>query len=46
MQTLLYDLNSLIRTHWKTSLEIVITFYLHYSYPDIKQGIMDGWMNK
>jgi hypothetical protein len=46
MQTLLYDLNSLIRTHWKTILLLVITFYLLYSYPDIKQGIMDGWMNK
>ncbi len=46
MQTLLSDLKSLIRTHWKTILVIILTFYLLYSYPDIKQGIMDGWLGR
>ena len=46
MQTLLSDLKSLIRIHWKTILVIILTFYLLYSYPDIKQGIMDGWLGR
>jgi len=46
MQTLISDLKSIIRTHWKTILVIILTFYLFYSFADIKQGIMDGWMNK
>lgn len=46
MQTLIFDLKSIIRTLWKTILVIILTFYLLYSFADIKQGIMDGWMNK
>jgi predicted PurR-regulated permease PerM len=46
MQTLISDLKSIIRTLWKTILVIILTFYLLYSFADIKQGIMDGWMNK
>jgi hypothetical protein len=46
MQTLISDLKSIIRTLWKNILVIILTFYLLYSFADIKQGIMDGWMNK
>jgi hypothetical protein len=46
MKALLSDLESLIRTHWKTILGIMLTFYLLYSFPDIKQGIMDAWTGK
>ena len=46
MQTLLTDLKTLILTHWKFILVIVLTFYLLYSYPDIKQGFVDAWLNR
>jgi hypothetical protein len=46
MNTLSTDLINVIKTHWKTLFLIVLAFYLLHSWPDIKQGIEDGWMNK
>jgi hypothetical protein len=46
METLLTDLNYLIRNHWKTIFLLVLTFYFLYSWPDIKQGMLDGWAGK
>jgi hypothetical protein len=46
MQDLIADLKTLISSNWKMILLITIIVYLIFSYSDIKQGIMDGWMNK
>jgi predicted PurR-regulated permease PerM len=46
MQTLSTDFMNLIRNHWKTIFLLVLTFYFLYSWPDIKQGILDGWAGK
>jgi hypothetical protein len=46
MQQLSQDLKTLILNNWKTILAIVVIFYLLYSYSDIKQGIVDAWMNQ
>jgi hypothetical protein len=46
MQTLLTDLKLLIISHWKTILILILTSYIFYCYPDIKQGIADAWTGK
>ncbi len=38
------DFQNLFKNNWKVISIIVITVYLLYSYPDIKQGIVDGWI--
>jgi hypothetical protein len=44
MKQLLLDFQNLFKNNWKVISIIVITVYLLYSYPDIKQGIVDGWI--
>jgi len=46
MNQFLNDLKTLVKTHWKTILIIVLLIYLFSSYTDIKSGIMDGWLGK
>jgi len=46
MNQFLNDLKTLVKTHWKTILIIVLVIYLFTSYTDIKSGIMDGWLGK
>jgi len=46
MNQFLNDLKTLVKTHWKTLLIIVLLIYLFSSYTDIKSGIMDGWLGK
>lgn len=46
MNTLSIDLKNGIKTHWKTLILIVLAFYFLYSWPDIKQGILDGWAGR
>jgi hypothetical protein len=46
MKQLLLDFQILFKNNWKVILIIVISVYLLYSYPDIKQGVLDSWMNK
>jgi hypothetical protein len=46
MNQFLNDLKSLVKTHWKTILIIVLVIYLFSSYTDIKSGIMDAWNGK
>jgi hypothetical protein len=46
MQKLIEDLRTLISKNWKVILLIAFIVYLIFSYSDIKNGIMDGWMNK
>jgi hypothetical protein len=43
MKQLILDFQNLFKNNWKIILIIVISVNLFYSYPDIKQGIMDGW---
>jgi transcriptional regulator with XRE-family HTH domain len=43
MNQFLNDLKTLVKTHWKTILIIVLVIYLFTSYTDIKSGIMDAW---
>lgn len=42
MNQFLNDLKTLVKTHWKTILIIVLVIYLFSSYTDIKSGIMDA----
>jgi hypothetical protein len=37
------DFQNLFKNNWKIISIVVISVYLLYSYPDIKQGIVDGW---
>lgn len=46
MKKLFTDLKNLIRNHWKITFIIFLAFYFVQKYPDVKQGILDGWMNK
>jgi hypothetical protein len=46
MQKLIADLKTLISSNWKVILRIAIIVYLIFSYPEIKQGIIDGWVDK
>ena len=46
MNQFLNDLKTLVKTHWKTILIIVLVIYLFTSYTYIKSGIMDGWLGK
>jgi len=44
MKQLILDFQNLFKNNWKVISIIVITVYLLYSYPDIKQGIVDGFL--
>ena len=46
MSTLFSDVKDLIQKHWKSILAIALTIYLFNVYPDIKQGLMDGWLDR
>jgi transcriptional regulator with XRE-family HTH domain len=46
MNQFLNDLKTLVKTHWKTILLIVLVIYLFTSYPEIKAGILDAWNGK
>ena len=46
MNQFIKDLETLVKTHWKTILIIVLVIYLFSSYTDIKSGIMDAWNGK
>ncbi len=46
MKQLMLDFQNLFKNNWKIISIVVISVYLLYSYPDIKQGIMDGWIGR
>ncbi len=46
MNQFLNDLKTLVKTHWKIILIIVLVIYLFTSYTDIKAGIIDAWSGK
>jgi hypothetical protein len=46
MKQLILDFQTLVKNNWKIISIVVISVYLLYSYPDIKQGIVDGWIGK
>jgi hypothetical protein len=43
VQKLIADFKTLLSNNWKVIALIAIVVYLIFSYPDIKQGIIDGW---
>ncbi len=46
MKALVSDAQALITNHWKSLLAIALTLYLFNAYPDIKQGVIDGWLGQ
>jgi hypothetical protein len=46
MQRLIADLKTLISSNWKVILLIAIIVCLIFSYSDIKEGVIDGWMGR
>ena len=46
MNQFLNDLKTLVKTHWKTILFIILVIWLMTSYTDIKAGIIDAWKEK
>jgi len=46
MNQFLTDLKTLVKTHWKTIIIIVLVIYVVTNYTDIKAGIMDAWSGK
>jgi hypothetical protein len=40
------DFQTLVKNNWKIISIVVISVYILYSYPDIKQGILDGWIGR
>jgi len=46
MEQLILDFQTLVKNIRKIISIVLISVYLLYSYPDMKQGIIDGWMNK
>jgi hypothetical protein len=46
MKQLMLDFQILLKNNWKIISIVVISVYLLYSYPDIKQGILDGWIGR
>ena len=46
MNQFLTDLKTLVKTHWKTIVFIVLVIWLMTSYTDIKAGIIDAWKEK
>ena len=46
MNQFLNDLKTLVKTHCKTILFIVLVIWLMTSYTDIKAGIIDAWNGK
>jgi hypothetical protein len=46
MKQLILDFQTLVENNWKIISIVVISVYLLYYYPDIKEGIMDGWIGR
>ena len=46
MKQLMLDFQILFKNNWKIISIVVISVYLLYSYPDLKQGIVDGWIGR
>jgi hypothetical protein len=46
MKELLKDIQTLVIKHKFTILCIIVIAYLVMDWPDIKQGFIDGWLNK
>ncbi len=46
MNQFLTDLKTLVKTHWKTIVFIVLVIWLMTSYTDIKAGIIDALKEK
>lgn len=46
MKEFIKDLETFGKKHWKPLLTILVVAFLLKYYPDIKSGIIDGWLNK
>jgi transcriptional regulator with XRE-family HTH domain len=46
MNQFIKDLETLVKTHWKTIFTIIFIIWLITNYIDIKSGIVDGWSGK
>ena len=46
MKEFIKDLETFLRKHWRPIVIISGVLILLNYYPDIKSGIMDGWLNK
>ena len=46
MKQLMLDFQILFKNNGKIISIVVISVYLLYSYPDLKQGIVDGWIGR
>ncbi len=46
MNQFIKDLETLVKTHWKTIFTIIFIIWLITNYTDIKSGIVDGWSGK
>ena len=46
MKDFIKDLETFGKKHWKPILSVLGVLLLLKYYPDIKSGIVDGWLNK
>ncbi len=46
MKEFIKDVETFGKKHWKPLLAILVVVFLLKYYPDLKNGIMDGWLNK
>ncbi len=46
MRSILLDLQSFAKTHWKILASIALIIWFVAYYPDLKSGFWDGWNQK
>jgi len=46
MKEIIKDVKTFGKKHWKPLLAILVVAFLLKYYPDLKSGIVDGWLNK
>jgi hypothetical protein len=46
MKEFFKDLETFGKKHWKRILSALVVAFLIWNYPDIKSGIIEGWLNK
>ena len=46
MKEFIKDLETFGKKHWRPILVVVAVLLILKYYPDIKSGLIDGWLNK
>ena len=46
MKEFIKDVETFSKKHWKPVLVVVAVLLILKYYPDIKSGLIDGWLNK